>query len=307
MKKRLILIIGIICVLILAAVLGAFFLGEKSPENVQDDPVSDPGETAELVEDDRYAIDTQYIHLRFPKEYEEYIAHEQENTESGTAEVFYMRHEDGRMELFRIGFGDGFGGESLGVLNMADGTAVRINYEVKHYTAKELENIQVDYSTIDKDLNENNELYDAEDFYYLLLNEFNGILDSIRQDSRFSEGEMTEEIKSGKADLRYWDVLLPENMECVESAKGDRYQADFYGTVSDDKILLYSVYLNEEDPTIVLGNYKTGFTTRVVSVRSYELKMLDGWTEADMVTAGTMMDTINDVIGVITGSANFSR
>ena len=136
---------------------------------------------------------------------------------------------------------------------------------------------------------------------------FNPMLESFHSDDRFSTGAVSGSDASG-ASMKYWNVELVEGMEWEESEENGVYRADFYGTVAGERILLYTIRLgaDEDEARTVIGSYRTDDGVKAVSIESYPLEPGENWTEVDMMTAGTMMDTVNSVMTAITASENFS-
>ncbi len=279
---------------VIVLVLLEVFFGKtaKDPENGSGQAVKQP-----------VTVEMKYASVQLPAEFSGSLTHERQQMESTVAEIFYMTVGSSKTELYRICFGDSEFGDNLGVLNTDDGR-LQVTCAVSSYPKEYFGTIE--FPDMDRDLAENNDPERAEKLYASLMESFNMVLEVLYEDSRFEKHKAIEADRTADARLTYWTLPLPPGMEWEEQTEGGDYRADFYGQVAGEKILLYTVYLGESDSEIVLGSYLADGKRLPVSVASSELKQREGWTDEDMISAGNMMDTINDLILVITSDENFT-
>lgn len=279
MKNKKVWIILMACVLVWAAVLGVYLF--KNPRSAQPAATEEP-ETPAL------SFDTGYHTLSFPEKYEGMIEHVRREEGGVITNLFHLVHKGFRVELFRLMYGDASQGEYIGMLE-TDDKEVPVSYMVHQPVGDELAHVDVNA------------------YFFELMDDFNDVISPIYADDRFHPGENIGPGISAVSSLKYWNVELPAAISWQENESEGNYRADFFGEVANRKIMLYTVYLGESVPdATVLGKYEVDGVKKDVSVTSSPLNMLDGWTEADMTTAGTLMDTINDVIRMITSSEQFS-
>lgn len=291
LKAALYAAIAVIAFLIAAliAVLAGSSSQSAVPQQSEQTPVPAPAITAEPEEASYMLIETPHINLRLPKENVENIVHEHETRGMVNTEVFYMVSGEEQVPLYRFDFGDAEAGDWLGVLKTEDGD-VPVTYTVFVVADEEL-----------AALGEN-----MDQIYVSLMNGFNIILDGIMSDSRFTPEKPIVVGEEQLSALTYWSVELPANMSWTESTENGSYEAVFYGEVHGGRVALYTVRIGGEAAQTVLGQYKLDGVNQTVSVESFELSENPNWSEDDYSAAYRMMDTINDVIQVITASEAFS-
>lgn len=275
-KKPAILIIVIVFVLS-AAILGTvwrFNDGEKPT-----DPENTTGPTSEPI---RYAaIETAYGPLWIEEDYADSIRHEEVSDGDTTIEVFYMVLPDGERELFHIIFGNASQGDYIGTLK-TDGQAVPVSVTVCTYTKEDFPD------------------QDALNDYYTLMDQVNVVLDSIRaSDSFAASGSQTG---TRVAELTYWSVELPETVTWEERTDDQTYYVDFFGTIGEENVRLYTISLGEAAADSFIGLYEIDGKQVPVGVQTYSLE--SGETYFSEYAA--MMETINDVIQVIMADQHFS-
>lgn len=247
-------------------------------------------------------IEMKYARVELPAEYSGYLTHERQEVGGAADEIFYMTVGESKTELYRICFGSGAFGDNLGVINTDDGR-LQVTCAVSSYPKEYFSTII--FPDTDRDMSENNDPERAEKLYGSLMESFNTVLAALYEDSRFEKNKLLEADRTADARLTYWTIPLPDGMAWEESAADGNYRADFYGIVAGEKILLYTVFLGDSDSEIVLGSYLTDGKQLPVSVKSYDLTGRENWTDEEMIAAGSMMDTINDLIMVITSDENF--
>ena len=146
-----------------------------------------------------------------------------------------------------------------------------------------------------------------EDLYYVLMEQMNPVLEGIMGDERFV-ADVSEASEAGLTELAYWSVSLPQSMEWEQTEVGGEYRVDFYGKIAESRVLLYTIYVGGEasETRSVIGVLTVDGEEKAVLIESYPFEVLDTWTEADIVAAGEMMDTVNANISAITALPEFS-
>lgn len=235
-------------------------------------------------------IDTAYGPLRIAADSLERLRHTEIIENGVTKEVFHMLPEDGGRELFQICFGNTDQGIPIGQMRVGDGT------------------VTVSVISPEYDMNTFNEEEKAT--YGMLLDQLNVLLSSIRDSENFGPYEARKEEDDTAYQavaLTYWTVMLPETMQVEESNRGDIYTADFYGMVGSERIHLYQISLGDASAESILGMYTTDDLIRTLGVTPYSLSSQAAWISDDQNRAyAVLMDTINEVLPIITGSENFT-
>lgn len=240
------------------------------------------------VDDKTVEITTQYGVLLFPEALLENIKHKEIAEEHVVMEIFSMFCNAGEREVFRIYYGDPNMGAFLGYLNTKE-KEIPVTYTLTEYT---------------------DGAFDEEDhiLYCNIMNSFGVVLNSIFDDERFSEKRQTELIAEREVNLRYWTVTLPENVECEETAENEPYSVNFYGQVSGERVKLYTISLGLQGDESRLGWFTIDCVQQPVTIETYyESGNYEAWPEEDRMVVFEMMDTINNVISVITEDKNFSE
>lgn len=309
-KSALVPILITFCILLIAGIAVMLFLFRQpsSPDQPGSDPTTVPRQTESTATEPQlnqetepstpsetesvlgYAtLETAYGPLMYSEQHAAYLKHVESIDGEMAVEVFYMIYNDSERELFRIYFGNMEMGDPVGILETNSGeisvSAAACVYEADEFADE-----------------------DSLLLYYELMEELNIVLDSIRNDSRFKEIDTVDVPVSDKtnSELSYWTFSLPQNVDWEESTAGNVYQADFYGTVAGDRIKLYTIYLGEAEADSLLGYYQVNGETKPVYVKSYDLAPDNSWTDEDLMTAYSMMESINDVIQTIMSHENFS-
>lgn len=232
-------------------------------------------------------VQTVYGVLKYPAELEEYLRHDEVLDAAVTIEVFYMLLPEGERELFRIYFGEDDPEGNFGYLTVED------------------REIPVSYATCE---------YEKADFpdnanwerYFTMMDGFNIVLQSIIEMPGFSEEKSSDPIELREVALRYWTLELPEYVTCREQEAENVYRAEFYAVLGGEEMPLYTVQLGEPAYEAVLGSYEVEGIPKIVSVESYDSVFEGQWNEEEKQLRYDLMDTINDVILVITESEAFT-
>lgn len=232
-------------------------------------------------------FETAFCTVAVPGEYGQYLTHREVIDGQITMEIFSMPMDSNDLELFRIYFGYPDSGNLLGVWNL-DGEEIPVTLSVNQYGANSFSQ----EATAEK--------------YYRAMEALDHVLNAIRSDSHFASKE-TVTVEKEDAEIEGWTFSLPGNMQWEKSETASGYRLDFYGTVKGEKYPLYCVAFGEEALETKLGIVTAGGATLAVSVQSSELPDTQGWSDSDQLELFTMMESINDVIQVITSDSSFSE
>lgn len=277
LKKYLAVWIGLIVVLVAVILLVCFLVAGKKP-------LTTPPETT--ASEPVVQIETAYATLDFPEALVDNIRHIEVSEGSVTMEIFYMLSKTGERELYRIIFGDANMGNPVGYLNTESGevpvTVSFVKYE---------------------------DVFEKDDrmLYGQLTDAFSTMLNSLCEDSRFSEIKNVVPVGYREAKLKYWSATIPENVQCEENGEGEGYRAEFFGIVDGERIPLYAVLLGKvENPKDVLGSYMVDGKILELGVVVYDISDYDNWAEEKKSVVYNMMNSINTVIQTIVEDKNFS-
>ena len=286
----------ITALLLLLAVAGTVTAcGQKAPteETASSDKVTvnqteaTEEATAATEESDMVSLETKYGILPFPRVFSSNLKHLEVVQDPVAMEVFYLANQDREMELYRIYFGDETTGTLLGYLTVA------------------AEEIPVTYTVC---------IYNEEDFpdaetrsiYGNLMDGFSTLLNAITADSRFCSERSAPKIQYADGEMRYWTVNLPTDVEWVETEENGIYRADFYGTIRDERIPLYTITLGDAAAPTLMGNLLVNGEAQPVGVQSHFTQLNANWTPEEISNFYRQMETIDLVIQAITESEYFS-
>lgn len=256
---------------------------ESTPDSVETETAGEEQMQQPMVE-----VQTKYTVLSYPESYKDVLSHQEIVSDAVTMEIFSMEAETGAMELFRIWFGDDTTGSVAGYLNV-DGTEIPVSYTICQYNDDEF---------ADEDVRK---------MYCETMNCINDIMDGIHSDERFSTEKAQSPVENGEINLAYWTFTLPSSMECEEIEENGQYEVSFYGNVAGEKIALYTISVGDTERNTVLGTYVINGEAKTLSLESYEIVPVEGWSDAEWESVYAMMATINDVLPVIMSSENFSE
>jgi hypothetical protein len=143
--------------------------------------------------------------------------------------------------------------------------------------------------------------------YYKLMEGYVAIMDSIYDNSSFSEEKPVNRPDEKQAILKYWSVELIENMNWEEIETDSLYQANFYGTICGEEVLLYSIGLGEMQADYSIGAFLVNGAARSVYLKVHTLPISQDWTEAEINEGYRMLETLNKVTDAIMSSENYSE
>lgn len=226
--------------------------------------------------------------IQFESTYLDLIQHEEVTDGDVIMEVFYMVRDNGEMDLFRICFTDQPIGTPI--------CKVRLDDQIIPVNVVTASHVQEDFN--------GEEEYNT---YCMLMEQVNVVVDWILT-SDFVVADELQEGERTTAALQLWTVELPQSITWEESGSGNTYRVDFFGTVGDKKILLYTVSLDSAVQGNVLGTYELDSGKTPVYIQTYSLDdQGEGFDEFAYTEYATLMETINDVVQVIMSDAKFSQ
>lgn len=269
--------IGLIAVIALVCVLCPDGETEKT----------EPTETAKRSEAvEQIKIETAYVPLYFSGAYRDHLQHAQQREGNVIAECFYLTYQGTKTEVFRIYYGN----EKLspnGYLHTEQGV-IPVSVLAANTSDTQFANEE------------------ARELYYGLLEQMNAALATIRADSRFSENSgVTPETQ--ELAVYDWTLSLPSGVECEQTQDGEVLRADFYGTVNEQRVKLYTITMGEEQSESVIGYYRIDGVDKPVSVWPDELTYLQGMSEENQQTVFALMETLNEVVQSIMNHENFTQ
>lgn len=228
--------------------------------------------------------------IQIPAKYAEMVEHTEDRFQNRITDVFVMKTAEADISLYSISFGDRESGDWLGQLNI-DGIGVPVTYTM----------FQLDEESLEKLDEKGVEAYEA------LRESFSELLNTVTADPRMMKDEAPENVVLGQeVEMTYWKVILPEAVQFEETNRDGVYQADFYGEILENQVMLYSVRIGGDSLQTELGLFEVGGEKKTVSVESTTLSDQNNWTQKEYETVYRMMDTINDVINAIMSSKQFS-
>ena len=302
-KKVPVLVIVLVAMLIVAVVILIVMMCQQgtTPETIpeatpgRETVVSEPTEVVEaseaLTEVPTEApityttFETGHGPVQIDANYADMITYEELQEGDITHELYFMPLEDNVLEVYRISFGDASLGDLFGYLDGRPVTVMVTPHEDTDFPNEQsVEN------------------------YYGVMEQLNAILMVIREREDFAEEltpqtEIMPEVPRQDASLTYWNVELPENVEWEENTSDDIYTVDFYGTINDQRIKLYTISLGDTDVDSIIGQYSADGVQQVVGVTIHTAE--SGLNQSN-VEYSTMMDTINIVLSAIMESDGFS-
>jgi len=194
---------------------------------------------------------------------------------------------ENKVELLRLYYGETEEGENIGALSH-EGAKVPVSYLIPEHTDKEISQVE--------DI----------DTYFSLMSDVGNLLNEIYNDERLVLSRSNNVTNSETIIGTIWNIQLLPNMWYKENRTDGRYQVNFYGSVANDQILLYTIYLGDDVRGNVLGTYQIDGKHEPVSVEIHEMKMKMEWSDEDIIAIGASMGTVNDVIQEIMASEQFT-
>ena len=237
-----------------------------------------------------FKIPTPYIDLLLPLELEDLIISEESTYGDVYTRAFYMSYGGQELPLWRVDFGDLNSSDWVGriVTDTGDIPVAMTGFSVSNEEIRALGE-------------EGSRLYGE------CMQGYSFMLDGLMEDSRFTTERSLVIGEDKEVKLTYWNVTLPDKMSVRESSNGGNYEAVFSGEVVGETVTLYRVCIGGEQVGSLLGYFEIDGVKKSVFIESYPLAERASWNDDDYATANHMMATVNDVIGQITSSKNYSE
>lgn len=227
------------------------------------------------------------ISVQISDEYAANLEHMQKIHFTPVTEVFVVYVDGKEIPLYRIDFGNETVGEWLGVIQMEEGD-VPVTYTL--------------YPLSEEGIAAMNE--EDRDSYYSAMESFNLVLEAVRADLRFAEQYTSEIGEIRELTLKYWTLMLPEGIACNETFEDGMYTAVFYGKIRGEKTVLFTVNIGGDTEKTV-GMYNVGDEKKSLSIEIHTPGFNVFWTDADYEMFYRMLESVNDVMDVITADEKF--
>ena len=230
-----------------------------------------------------FKIDTAYGKMEFPQKFKENLKHVEVTEGNVTSEVFSMVSGQAEREFCRLVFGDTAQGELIGYYDQTPVTLVIYNYAGKEFPEVEMEEL-----------------------YFSMMDNVNLLIDTLKNSGNFQLGAAPGMGTNAAAQMKYWQIEVPEALEWEETTEGDTYKVTFYGMVGQARIKLYAICLGDPNAQDVLGMYTANGEKKLLSVEYAPMDQMENLSEDDLVVAYAMFDTINEIMPQIRQDKNFS-
>lgn len=247
--------------------------------------------------DELMNIKTTYVTLKYPKTYKKYLKHQEILEGSDATEVFSMAYEGVEAELFRLCFTANEPENVEGYLETDQGS---LYVSVQPYTeGPDLSGLMQD----DQDLEKAQEV---EAVYYSMMGAMGQVLESVKEDSRYSlvKGVAGNDKQTGE--VLYWKVSLPKAITWQSREDDGTQEVAFAATVGEKRISLYTIALNDIPVETTIGQYTHQGKVKYVTVEICDLDAQGPLTQDELTAAHMLMETLNDVLQVIRSDSNFS-
>ena len=231
------------------------------------------------VEGNRIEIETEYVTLSYPAEFEGLLTHREVVQDEVALEVFMGMIGESEYEIFRIYFNDATQGAVVG------------------YIVHGEEEIPVSYyvSTYDEELTTEN----AKKDYYVMMDVFEAVMNSIYAAPQYTAERYEEPVGTSEAILKYWEVEIPENVYWEETDNELGYRVNFYGIVNDRRVDLYTIGWGEMESHYSLGTIMIDDVERDIQVYIYDLPEENDWDDVDYNSVYRMLESVNVVTDAI--------
>lgn len=269
MKKK--LIIGLIVVIILIVIAIVLYGIRKEPKK-----------DTQNVE-----LQTTYAVLEFPEMYADDLKHTEILEDGTVVEVFSMVVDSEELELFRIYFGASAKGSIEGYYR-TDSSVIPISVLVGNSSQAAM----LDEETSTQ--------------YFAMVDALNVVLSSLYEDDRFSKDEFGTQSEK-VTQTKYWSFKLPESMMCEEIAENGEYIIVFSFCYGDEQYTMYSIYIGDGTKGSPFGTYSINGEVKILSMQVSESVQQEDLPESVANNVYAMMDTISDVMNVITSDKHFAE
>lgn len=278
-----VLLIGIVA---LIAVMLVVVLWENTEDPA--DLAAQSGETTK--------IQTTYVTLTYPEEYGAYLKHSEMIDGVDATEVFSMVYDDVEAELFRLSFTAAEPELVEGYLNTENGL---LYVSLQPATG----GLATVYSY---DQTEGEEVYqEMESIYYAMMGTMGDVLSSLQESDQFSVAREVAESDRQTVEILYWQISLPNAISWEISSEGETQTVTFWGTVAEKQVALYTLTLGGDEAENTVGQYETEAGRKNVTLEVCGLEEQGIETEEERAMAHVLMETVNDVLQVISNDKNF--
>ena len=237
-----------------------------------------------------FKVETPYVDLLLPLELEGIITSDESTYGDVYTRGFYMNYGGKEQPLWRVDFGDANSADWVGRL-VTDAGDIPV--------------AMTGFVISDEDLAALGE--EGSLLYGECMQGYSFMLDGLIADSRFTTERAVTMGEATKRKLTYWTVTLPDKITVQETSNAGNYEATFAGEIVGESVQLYRVCIGGEQVGSLLGYFEIDGVKKPVFIESYPMAERESWNNDDYATANHMMATINDVIGQITSSKNYSE
>lgn len=245
---------------------------------------------------DPMCIQTKYAALQFPAEYADYIRHEEMLDGTDAVEVFSMLYEQKELELFRLSFTQ----------------EEKENAEGYWDSGEDLLCVSISISTLEPDaflcLQDTGEWENdvkMESTYYSMLGQMSTVLQSVKESPNYRIIKTSSANANAEERMLYWDVTLPADV-CFERSDEDGVEAvRFFAQLGEKQIDLYTIALENQQTDSAIGRYSANGKTVYVAVEVSGGIENEALSESEREYVYTLLEGINDVIGVIRQDPDF--
>ena len=190
-----------------------------------------------------FKIDTAYGTMEFPQKFRENLKHEEMTEGNVTSEIFSMVSGEMEREFCRVIFGDMAQGELIGYYGQ-----IPVTLAINSYAGVEFPDVE------------------TEELYFSMLDNVNLLIDSLKNSDNYQAGAAPGFESNTVAQMKYWQIKVPDAIEWEEVMEGDAYRVTFYGMVGQTRIELYTICLDDPEAESVLGKYTADGREKLLSV-----------------------------------------
>lgn len=246
--------------------------------------------------DELMDIKTTYVTLKYPKAYKKYLKYQEILEGSDATEVFTMAYEGVEAELFRLCFTAKEPEDVEGYLETDQGSlCVSLQPCVQ---GPDLSGFMQDDQNTEK-------AQEVEALYYSMMGAMGQVLESVKEDSRYSlvKGVAGNDKQTGE--VLYWKVTLPKAITWQSREDDGTQEVTFMATVGEKSISLYTIGLSEIPEETAVGQYTYQGKVKYVTVEICDLDAQGPLTQDELTAAHMLMDSLNDVLQVIRSDSDF--
>lgn len=233
---------------------------------------------------DRVFIESEYITVSYPKEYEGKLTINEVVQDGISVVIFNAPVGEENRELFRIYFNDDSKGTLCGyITHGAD--EIPVSYDVCEYEADIFKN------------------EDMKKDYYSLMEVFESVIDSIYSNPQFRTEKRETPVGVKDVSAKYWKVTIPDNVYYEEFESDVAYNVVFYGFVQNERIDLYSVGFGAMEADYSIGMFSVAGERHDILVRIYDIPEEYLESESTRNVIYRMLESVNLVVDEIISEA----